>query len=64
MSSGSACRPSGIMSRIACFWLSLSPAVRSVCTNPGATALTVTCREATSRATARVKPIMPALAAA
>ena len=36
----------------------------SVSTNPGATAFTVTLREATSRATACVKPMMPAFAAA
>ena len=49
---------------MACFWSSLRSAVMSVSTKPGATALTVTFREATSRATARVKPMMPAFAAA
>ena len=56
-------RPSGVRAVISCLSSSGRSWVSSVRTNPGATALTVMPREASSRAVALVKPISPALAA-
>ena len=63
-SSGCPTRPSGmapaIVSRAAC----VMAAVMSVSMNPGATQLTVMLREASSRASERVNPSVPAFDAA
>src|SRR5206468_7512963 len=56
--------PSGIIFTAVCLNSSLSTAVIPVSTKPGATALHVMFREATSRAIAIVSPISPAFDAA
>ncbi len=63
ISSGVPKRPSGVAVRIPSWIASDRPDVSSVSTNPGATALQVMPREASSRAVAFVSPIRPALAA-
>ena len=55
--------PSGVIAIAACFCSSVRTAVSTVGTKPGATAFTVMLRPPTSRASALVKPIMPAFAA-
>ena len=56
-------RPSGVRAVISVLSASGRSWVSSVRTNPGATALTVIERLASSRAVALVRPISPALAA-
>src|SRR4029077_11020037 len=62
ISSGVPNRPSGVRAVISAWSASGRSWVSSVRTNPGATALTVMEREASSRATALVKPMRPAFA--
>ena len=62
-SSGSAHRPRGVRATTAARMRSDTPWVIGVSMNPGQIALTRIFRDPTSRATARVKPRMPALAA-
>ena len=64
MSSGLPSEPRGICLSSSAFMSSLSTAVMSVSMKPGARALTVMPREASSRARDFVRPMRPALLAA
>ena len=64
MSSGSPKRPLPMRLTMASRWASGSASVISVAMNPGATALAVMLRRASSRASDFVSPMTPALEAA